>query len=136
MNSNDNFSSSELAPSILLVDDDLTILRSLKLILNLYGYSVETINTGSEAIEIITQNPTRFSLILLDVMMPDMNGYEVLTKLKNLMNKYKISIIVHTGIGNKDEREKVIKLGAKGLLTKPHKIEELIKIIESYKNYH
>lgn len=119
---------------ILLVDDDIAVLQSLQLTLELYNYEVYLVENGIEAIQIVNLNPDKYPIILLDLMLPDISGYEVLIALKNIIKKHNISVIVHSGIGNDHEKIKAKNLGAKEFISKPHKIKELLKIIKAVRH--
>ncbi len=94
--------------SILIVDDDETILAILKEILELDGYTVETAATGKEAIE--KSETTFFNLSMLDIKLPDMEGTELITKLHKA-NPQMIKIII-TGFPSFDNAVKSLNLGA------------------------
>ncbi len=107
---------------VLIVEDDPAILRGLKDSFENYGHSVTTIADGESAIDIaLTQ---KFDLILLDVMLPRANGYEILKFLRS--SKITTPILMLTA---KDEEEDLIRglqLGADDYMTKPFSIRELL----------
>lgn len=101
---------------ILVVDDIPSNLHSLYHILK-DEYSVKTANTGEVAIEkAVSEKP---DLILLDIMMPDMNGYEVLTALKEQNETRNIPVIFITGLSEAEDETKGLVLGAVDYITKP-----------------
>lgn len=109
--------------SLLLVDDTPTNVLLLETILKKEGYKLFTAYSGKAALEQTSAcNP---DLILLDVMMPDMNGYEVLTQLKANNNTNHIPVIMLTALTDYDCIEKATKLGAADFVTKPFKRAEL-----------
>lgn len=69
---------------LLVVDDDPTILKTATLMLNTLGYSVETASTGAQGLELLAENPHRFSFVLTDYSMPDMDGREMVHKAREL----------------------------------------------------
>lgn len=102
---------------ILLVDDDPLITRMYQLGLAQYGYRVETAADGAEAIGMVAKK--RPDLILLDVMMPKMNGVETLKALKRDDDTRSIPVIILTNLGDKPEDvENAKKLGALEYLVK------------------
>ncbi|RYE05900.1 MAG: response regulator [Rickettsiaceae bacterium] len=115
---------------ILLVDDDPIVAQSTTLALEINGYIVDQIESGKMAIEIIKNNPTEYKTILLDLMMHDISGHEVLIEIKEIIKQYNISVIVHSGLHSASEQDKVIKLGAKGFISKPYVIKSLLEAVE------
>lgn len=111
--------------SILIVDDDETILAVLKEILELEGYAVETAATGKEAIEKSENN--LFNLSLLDIKLPDMEGTELLAKLHE-GNPSMIEIII-TGFPSFDNAVKSLNLGADAYIMKPVNSKELLELV-------
>lgn len=107
---------------ILIVDDD-ELNRKLFLAL-LKEYELEEACNGKDAFEkVLRFNP---DLILMDIMMPEMNGYEVTEKLKNNLSTHRIPIILLTALQDKESRVKGLKAGANDFLTKPVDSSELI----------
>ncbi|MFB0561529.1 MAG: response regulator [Candidatus Lokiarchaeia archaeon] len=112
--------------TILLIDDDKSILRMFTRILQKVGYSVETAETGKEAIEKATARS--YNLALIDIKLPDMEGTDLLPKLGEIAPKMiKITI---TGFPSSDDRVKALNGGASSYLVKPIQPEDLLKIIE------
>jgi two-component system, OmpR family, response regulator len=111
--------------SILIVDDDETILAILKEILELDGYTVETAATGKEAIE--KSETIFFNLSMLDIKLPDMEGTELITKLHKA-NPQMIKIII-TGFPSFDNAVKSLNLGADAYIMKPVNSKELLELV-------
>lgn len=109
---------------ILVIDDDTNILRVFKRILEKEGYIVETAETGKDAEEKIKNE--KFSVCLIDVKLPDMDGTELLRKMAN--NSETIKIIV-TGFSSEEVGKKAADYGADDFLVKPVKAEELIATV-------
>jgi len=111
---------------ILIIDDDSGIVEVIKNALTKKNYEVFTASNGNEGLELVKKTPP--DLILLDVMMPSMNGYEFLRALKALKiieGKAMIPVIVITA---KEEMEELFKFeGVKEYLVKPAESSELIK---------
>jgi len=110
---------------ILVIDDDIGILRVFKSILEKQGYLVETAETGKEALEKI-KNYT-FNVYLIDVKLPDMEGTDLLLEMSK-DRKTAIKIIV-TGFSSEDVGKKAADYGADDFLVKPVKAEELIATV-------
>jgi DNA-binding response OmpR family regulator len=117
--------------TILVVDDDKSILRTFTRILQKNGYKIETAETGREAIE--RADKKHYDLALVDIRLPDMDGTDLLAKIKKqLKNTIKIMI---TGFPSLESGVKALDEGADAYLVKPVKPEELLMLIkEKLKN--
>jgi len=102
--------------SVLIVDDERASISTLKNILN-QEYTIYASSNGHDAIE--TACEFLPDIILLDVLMPDMDGYEVISALKKSANTCDIPVIIITGLGNIDDEERGLALGAADYITKP-----------------
>jgi len=102
--------------SILIVDDEVLNLKMLRSVLH-EEYTVYTAKDGLSAIEIATSNKP--DLILLDILMPEMDGYEVLAILKSNVTTRHIPIIFITGLDSKAEEEKGLSMDAADYISKP-----------------
>ena len=99
---------------ILAVDDEQRMVRFIQLNLEQDGFEVVTAYNGKEALEQVrTQLP---DLILLDIMMPDINGFDVLKKIREVNN---VPVIMLTAKGEEDDRIQGLELGADDYITKP-----------------
>ena len=112
--------------SILLVDDDPDICKTLSLILEGEGYSVDVANSGAEAIE--KSKEKVYNVALLDIVLPDMTGTELLKKLHETTPKM-IKIMV-TGYPNLQNAVEALNYNADAYLIKPLNYEKLLKVIE------
>ncbi|AZZ37591.1 hypothetical protein CIK05_12575 [Bdellovibrio sp. qaytius] len=108
---------------ILIVDDDKDIQSSIKMILELHGYVVSTVSNGKEAIEALIRGPMP-SVILLDLMMPVMDGFEFLKTVEKTNLAKGISIIVMTAARNKANEVKKYTT-----LLKPFDVTKLLSLI-------
>jgi len=114
--------------TILIVDDDKDLQKTLSYILKTEGYKVFSAENGKQAMtEIQNKLP---NIVLLDIRLPDMNGMQVLGKLKKTIPEYDGSIIMLTAYGDIKGAIKAMKLGAFDYLTKPFDNEELIITIK------
>jgi DNA-binding NtrC family response regulator len=109
---------------ILVVDDDVNILRVFRKILEKEGYAVETAETGKDALKII--NKAKFNVCIVDVKLPDMDGMDLLLKIPK--NSETIKIVV-TGFSTIEAGKKAAEYGADDFLVKPVKAEELIATV-------
>jgi CheY-like chemotaxis protein len=113
---------------ILLVDDDPDILRLVEVVLKRSGFTVVTAKNGADALSYLqTDQP---SMILLDVAMPGMNGFEVLSQLKTQPNLKSVPIMMLTARSQKEEIIKAIQMGAQNYMVKPFDSKELITRIK------
>lgn len=110
------------AKKILLVEDEEHLLKTIRLNLELEKYAVTNAVTGFEALKEFRKGD--FDLIILDVMLPEMNGFDVCEVIRK--ENTKVPILFLTARGSGDDRVKGLKLGADDYLTKPFNLEELL----------
>ncbi|MCX7848351.1 MAG: response regulator [bacterium] len=113
---------------VLVVDDDASLRATLKLLLEQHGYSAETAADGFEACEKARSGST-FDLILLDMTMPRMNGYETFKRLKEINPQIRVVII--SGYSQSREVCEMLETGALGFIAKPFRIKDLLASIEA-----
>lgn len=111
--------------SILVVDDDAGIRRTLSKILEREGYLVETVENGEQAIE--TSKKKFFNIALIDIRLPDMNGTKILNGLKETEPRMRKIII--TGFPSLENAIEAVNRGADGYVLKPFDVNELLAII-------
>ncbi len=111
-------------PSVMIVDDTPDNLNLLSAILKECGYHVRPAPGGKQALEAVKSDPP--DLVLLDIMMPDMDGYEVCRVLKSGRKTKDIPVIFLTALDSRQDEEKGFKLGAVDYITKPF-INEVVK---------
>jgi two-component system cell cycle response regulator len=114
---------------ILVVEDEPNSQLLLKTYLTSDGYDVKIARTGEEAL-ILTAN-VQPSAVVLDVMLPQMNGYEVCKRLKNSENTHFIPVVMATALRGNDERIQGIEAGADDFINKPFNRVELLTRIKS-----
>lgn len=107
---------------ILIIDDENSILESLKLILEYENYSVEITNSALNGLKLL--DAENFDLLIVDIQMPEMTGFEVITKVKE--NFSTLNIIVITAHGSIDNAIKATRLGAFDFLEKPIDRDKLL----------
>jgi CheY-like chemotaxis protein/MinD-like ATPase involved in chromosome partitioning or flagellar assembly len=118
-----------MAEKILIVDDDLDTLRLVGLMLQHQGYRITAASSGIQAISLSqTEKP---DLILLDIMMPEMDGYEVARKLRSDPNTHSIPIIMFTAKTQVDDKVEGFEAGADDYLTKPTQPRELFAHVKA-----
>lgn len=117
-----------MAKKVLLIDDERDLLDMLEFRLKAKGYEMVTALNGQEGLEkAMAEKP---DVILLDVMMPGMDGFEVCRRLKEAQGTKGISVIFFTAIQIPYLSEKCAKLGAADCIVKPFESEEIIEKIE------
>jgi len=114
--------------TIMVIDDDKPLVRSLKYRLEKKGFSIYAAYGGKEALETIESHPP--DLVLLDIVMPEMDGYEVMKALKHKPDTAQIPIVVMTGVENVGGKVKALSVGATDYLQKSSGFDELLKTIE------
>jgi CheY-like chemotaxis protein len=112
-----------MAEKILIIDDDLDTLRLVGLMLQKQGYQIVAANNGAQGLE--KANEEYPDLILLDVMMPEMDGYEVARRLRQNPKTNKIPILMFTAKSQLDDKVSGFESGADDYLTKPTHPTEL-----------
>ena len=111
---------------ILVVDDEPDTLGLIELTLRTAGYHVQTASGGEEALKKIREES--FNLILLDIMMPDVSGYDVMERLSREAIPYP-PVVILTAKSRPQDREAGMKLGAAGFLVKPTKRGDLLDAV-------
>lgn len=109
---------------VLAIDDETRNLRLMDALLTPLGYKVDMAHNSDEAFERVSENVP--DVILLDVMMPGMNGFEVCKKFKSDVSTAQVPILMITSLSDRDNRLKGIKAGANDFLAKPIDKEDLI----------
>ena len=110
-------------PRLLIVEDDVDISNMLRIYFGAQGYDVETAYRGDEALEKTRQGMPH--LIILDIMLPDIDGYEVCRTLRTNTRTSHIPVIFLTQKDERSDKLKGLELGADNYITKPFDIEEL-----------
>jgi PAS domain S-box-containing protein len=114
--------------TILVVDDDKSLVKSIKYNLKHRGYSTHVAYDGRQALEMVAKHAP--DLILLDIIMPNMNGYEVIKALKSRPETSEIRIVLMTGIEIEGGRAKAISAGATEYVPKASGLKKLYETID------
>ena len=117
-----------MAKKILVVDDNMDMVDLLKSILEIEGYDVIEAFNGKEALDKSKQQKPDY--IILDIMMPVMDGWEACKKLKGCQKTLHIPIAILTARINPEDKKKAFQLGAEDYLTKPFDPDELLQRIK------
>ncbi|MGX9985497.1 response regulator [Soonwooa purpurea] len=114
---------------ILIVDDDTRNIFALKLTLKARGYQLESASSAREAIEIL-KSQNDFNLVLMDMMMPEMDGYQATKLIRNIEEIKHLPIIAVTAQAMSEDRQKCLEAGAQDYVSKPIDVDVLIKAME------
>jgi CheY-like chemotaxis protein len=115
--------------TILVVDDDVRNLFALTTVFERYNMTVITAESGKEAIGIINDENQKIEMVLMDIMMPEMDGYETTLKIRREHKNNSLPIIAVTAKAMKGDRQKCIEAGASDYITKPLKIDQLLSLM-------
>jgi signal transduction histidine kinase/DNA-binding response OmpR family regulator/CHASE3 domain sensor protein len=113
---------------VLIVDDDVRNIYSLTKALEVFKMNVITAFDGKEAIKILGEHPDT-DIVLLDMMMPNMDGYETAEKIRSMPKFLNLPLIAVTAKAMTGDREKCIKAGASDYITKPVDIDQLLSLL-------
>jgi len=116
------------AKSVLVIDDDLAILDMIGELLGYEGYQVATSSSGSDAIARAKANPP--ALILLDLMMPEMSGWQVISALRAQPQTNAIPVVLLSA--RRDLPATARDLGVEHFLEKPFELDDLLRVVQRY----
>lgn len=114
---------------ILVAEDNLLNQKIAEYLLNGFGFSSEVVVNGKKAIEALEKQ--KFNLVLMDIQMPEMDGYETTQFIRNKL-KLNIPIIATTGNSSGSEKGKCIESGMTDYISKPLKSQELYNVLSKY----
>ena len=114
--------------TVLIVDDDMRNIFALKKVLSDQNMRVFRADNGKAALDIIKSTP-KFDIILMDIMMPEMDGYETMRNIRNMPDQKNVPIIALTAKAMKEDRQKCIEAGANEYMAKPIVIEKLLSLL-------
>jgi CheY-like chemotaxis protein len=117
--------------TVLIVDDDPRNIFALSSALERRGMRVVTATTGMEAIELLHATPD-LAIVLMDIMMPDMDGYQTIVRIRENPAYRRLPIIALTAKAMKGDREKCLEAGASDYLAKPVKTEQLLSALRMW----
>ncbi|HKG94893.1 MAG TPA: response regulator, partial [Gemmatimonadaceae bacterium] len=113
---------------VLVVDDDVRNIFSLTSVLEGHGMVVSFAENGRDALGVLEKNP-EFDIVLMDIMMPEMDGYETMRAIRKMPEFRNLPIIALTAKAMKGDREKTIAAGASDYITKPVDVEQLLSLM-------
>jgi CheY-like chemotaxis protein len=112
---------------ILVVDDDEMVLMALNELLKPEGYEVHAVSSGEDALERVKQN--EYDLLMLDIIMPEMNGFELCKKIREREALKETPIVFLTAKSREEDKEQGIEAGANLFLSKPISPDKLLEIV-------
>jgi two-component system, cell cycle sensor histidine kinase and response regulator CckA len=118
--------------TILLVDDEETIIDIIGMALKMFGYQVLFAKGGDEAIQVYRPQQGQISLVILDMLMPKMSGAMVFDLLKKINPE--VRVLLTSGYNYDEDAAKIIERGANGFIQKPFGVKELAKKIREILN--
>jgi DNA-binding response OmpR family regulator len=119
MNTTDN-----QAKTVLLAEDNQFIQRGYKIAIEEAGYRVVTVSNGADVIPSVTAHKP--SVIVLDLILPNKNGFDILKELRSMEEFRSLPVIIATSLGQEEDREKVFACGATDYLVKQHATVQML----------
>ena len=113
---------------VLIIDDDKELCALMKKCIEQEKLSAVTVYNGIEGVRLIDENKDTYSLIILDVMLPDIDGFQILQKIRDTSN---IPVLMLTAKSSEEDKVFGLRLGADDYLTKPFGINELLARVNS-----
>jgi chemosensory pili system protein ChpA (sensor histidine kinase/response regulator) len=115
--------------SVMVVDDSPSVRRVLTTLIERNGWSVITAKDGLDAVEILNRGQTPPDIVLSDIEMPRMDGYELLSSIRNQPATRKVPVVMITSRSADKHRNRAVELGASAYVTKPYRDESLTELI-------
>ncbi len=119
-----------MSKKILIAEDEKNVILGVRTCLDAVGYQMEIVEDGEQAINSVRREHP--DLILLDLLMPIADGFEVLKEVKGNAETRHIPIIVLTAKAEEEDRQRAVDLGANDYMTKPFKPQELWDLLKKY----
>jgi CheY-like chemotaxis protein len=117
-----------IGKTVLVVDDDVRNIFALSSVLERRGMMVLSATTGQEAIDMLRARP-EVGMVLMDIMMPEMDGYQTIRRIREMAEFRRLPIIALTAKAMKGDREKCLEAGASDYITKPVEPEQLLSLL-------
>jgi len=115
---------------ILIIDDDARNIFALAATLKSRGYAIESCESSQQALDLLNTD-VAIDTILIDMMMPEMDGYEAIPLIKNITSRAQTPIIAVTAQAMVGDREKCLEAGADGYLSKPVDVDKLFAMLQT-----
>jgi CheY-like chemotaxis protein len=115
---------------VLIIDDDPRNIFALVATLKAKAYQTDSCDSATEALNLLKKD-TAFDVILIDMMMPEMDGYEAIPLIKQIPSQNGTPIIAVTAQAMTGDKEKCLAAGADGYLSKPVNVDQLFRLLET-----
>ncbi len=125
----DNHSNLE-GKTVLIADDDMRNVIALSTSLQAYNMNIEIANNGLEAVKIIEERGEKIDIVLMDIMMPEMDGLEAIQRIRSNMRYKNLPILAVTAKAMKGDKEKSLQVGANDYVSKPIDIDKLTSLMQ------
>jgi two-component system, cell cycle response regulator DivK len=119
-------------PSILIIDDDARNIFALSAVLRSRGYIITSAQSALQGLDIL-KNKKGIKVVLLDMMMPEMDGYETIAEIRKIPGAENIPVLAVTAQAMVGDRERVLQAGANDYVSKPIDVDLLMNLLERYK---
>ena len=116
--------------NVLMIDDERICLEMMQFILHGTKFHLITAQGGTDGLRYLNENPLAVDIVLLDMMMPDMHGLEVLTEIRNNPQFHALPVIIQSGVASDEEFKQASEIGATFFIRKPYKKAELLAVLE------
>lgn len=120
-----------MANKVLIIDDDNRNIFALTAVLKARGYKCLSAAGGEEGIELL-KNDKEVAVVLMDMMMPGMDGYQAIAEMSNLPDLKNIPVIAVTAQAMLGDKERCLQAGAVGYVSKPINVDELTGLLTRY----
>ncbi|WP_256013791.1 response regulator [Desertivirga xinjiangensis] len=117
---------------ILLIDDDSRNIFALKAVLKAKGFSCLTATAASDGLSLLFSNTNNIGIILMDMMMPDMDGYEAIAEVRKNKEFQSLPIVAVTAQAMVGDKEKCLDAGANAYISKPINVDLLMEILKEH----
>jgi CheY-like chemotaxis protein len=117
--------------NVLVVDDDVRNIFALSSVLERHGMHVHTAGNGRDAVTKVSDMP-ELDLVLMDIMMPGMDGYDTMREIRALGDRRTLPIVALTAKAMKGDREKCLEAGASDYLAKPVVTDQLLGVLRQW----
>ncbi len=121
-----------MAKRVLLAEDEPNIVESLTFLLERAGFEIMVESNGRQALETVLQDSP--DVLVLDVMLPELDGYEILRRLRGDPRSANLPVLMLTAKGQRENRETALEYGADLFITKPFSNAEIIEAVKQLEN--
>jgi CheY-like chemotaxis protein len=117
---------------VLIVDDDIRNIFAMTSALERYGMNVQSVETGQDALDFVRDHGGTLDLVLMDIMMPEMDGYETIRRIRQMPAFHRLPIVAVTAKAMIGDRQKCLEAGASDYIPKPVNTDQLVRVMGSW----